>query len=216
MNGWMLVYADLHGRMPDIWRDCDFIILAGDICPDLPPDEQAQWLDGPFRQWLKQQTIPIIAVAGNHDPVFECGLHPTDLPWYYLENEAITINDRKFFGSPWCLRSGAFSVNEDEELAPIWESIPKDTEVLITHYPPFGILDVPLGGPNANNNEGSFTLLDNVRKNRYPLHLFGHNHDCRGSRRNWGTYFVNCTSGSYKEPIARYDPWGLSDCSWKK
>lgn len=46
----MIVLADLHGRLPDVWRPCDAIVLAGDICPDRGGAiGQAEYLDRTLR-----------------------------------------------------------------------------------------------------------------------------------------------------------------------
>ena len=51
------------------------------------------------------------------------------------------------------------------------EDIPADIDILVTHYPPFGILDQDLG---------SSEILNFVLKARPQYHLFGHIHVIRG------------------------------------
>jgi hypothetical protein len=53
---------------------CDLLLLAGDLCPlaEHAPAVQAEWLDGPFREWLGALAAgAIAAIAGKHDLVFE-------------------------------------------------------------------------------------------------------------------------------------------------
>jgi DNA repair exonuclease SbcCD nuclease subunit len=65
--------ADIHGQLPD-WRDCpecDLLLIGGDICPDMLPEDQFRWLNQVFRTWLER--VParnIVGIAGNHDLTF--------------------------------------------------------------------------------------------------------------------------------------------------
>lgn len=59
----------------------------------------------------------------------------------------------------------------------IWNEIPGDTEILLTHSPPFGILDTTRGG----NQAGCQVLAQAVRGlQSCRLHLFGHIHESHG------------------------------------
>jgi Icc-related predicted phosphoesterase len=58
--------------------------------------------------------------------------------------------------------------------------------VLITHQPPFGILDF-----SENINYGDFILLQNVLRIKPKYHLFGHIHNAYGMEKNDETLFVN-------------------------
>jgi len=64
--------------------------------------------------------------------------------------------------------------------------IPDDTDILITHRPPFGILDF-----DDNNNFGCVDLLQTVQKIRPKYHLFGHVHASHGIEKSKYTTFVN-------------------------
>src|SRR4051812_12302796 len=103
----MLIRAlsDLHGTLPEI-APCDLLLLGGDLCPvtDHRLSYQADWLDTTFRRWLEQ--VParrIVAVAGNHDLVFEKApyLLPRDLPWTYLQDSGCTWEGLQLYGTPW-------------------------------------------------------------------------------------------------------------------
>ena len=52
-----------------------------------------------------------------------------------------------------------------------YANIPENTDILITHTPPFGILDF-----DDNINYGSEELLSRISVVRPRLHLFGHIH----------------------------------------
>src|ERR1700709_1011647 len=83
-----------------------------------------------------------IAIAGNHDLVFQ------EVPKraktlltnaHYLENSGIELEGIRFWGSPVTpvLHEMAFSNPRNASTRKIWDKIPSDTDVLITHGPPF-------------------------------------------------------------------------------
>lgn len=80
--------------------------------------------------------------------------------------------------------------------------IPADTDVLITHGPPYGIKDYIYDGSNV----GCEDLAAAVARIKPRLHVFGHIHEDYGQLIKDGTHYVNacnCTL-SYKvknEPI---------------
>ena len=53
----------------------------------------------------------------------------------YLEDESLHLMGIKFYGSPWQPRfsHSAFNLTRGPELRSVWDQIPSDTEVLITH-----------------------------------------------------------------------------------
>jgi Icc-related predicted phosphoesterase len=60
----------------------------------------------------------------------------------------------------------------------VWSKIPDDVDILITHTPPYGILDISRSGTNA----GCEVLRDRLQ--RLPscrLHVFGHIHEAHGA-----------------------------------
>lgn len=65
-------------------------------------------------------------------------------------------------------------------------SAPGDTDVLVTHTPPYGILD-----KDENIQYGSEELLQRVRTVRPRAHLFGHIHRAYGTVNNGVTVFSN-------------------------
>ena len=55
--------------------------------------------------------------------------------------------------------------------------IPTDIDILVTHYPPYGILDEGLGSPE---------ILNFVMKSKPTYHLFGHIHATAGEELQFG------------------------------
>jgi Icc-related predicted phosphoesterase len=100
-----------------------------------------------------------------------------------LLNESITIDGIKIFGSPVTpLDSGAFGMSSEAERESLWQTIPGDTDVLITHGGPEGILSGDGGCP---------ALRRAVIRVKPRLHCFGHAHDAYGVLPTKNTLFVN-------------------------
>lgn len=134
-----------------------------------------------------------IIIAGNHDRIAQQDSLLVkqifkEANAIYLQDERVTINGINFWGSPWSVEfnNWAFML-PDYELTRKWKKIPKDTDVLITHTPPYGILDCL---PNIGN-VGSKTLEEYVKKIRPYIHMFGHIHSGYGVEHSKYTDFYN-------------------------
>ena len=68
----------------------------------------------------------------------------------------------------------------------IYAAILDDTDVLVTHTPPYGILD-----RDGSILYGSKELLERVHTIRPCLHLFGHIHKAHGTTSDGMTVFSN-------------------------
>lgn len=217
--------SDTHGKhkMLNIPSGIDLLIFAGDIgtVRDSYENNNAA-LD--FIEWIESlEHIPHkVWIAGNHDTAIGRRiLRPKDLPnyvvkWTYLEHDICTlkINGRliNIFGSPYTPTFGhdwAFNVPR-HKLDAYWKDIPDYLDILITHGPPRGILDMTKSGVEfRGNNEfgnvaayscGCGALLRHVKRSLPKYHIFGHIH----SEKNFpnagimkpsesGTTFVNAS-----------------------
>ena len=94
---------------------------------------------------------------------------------HYLCDESLTLDGVKFYGSPWQPRFFDWAFNKDRgaPLKAIWDKIPLDTDVLITHGPPHGILDLTFDKIKAGCEE----LLLAVQRIKPKVHVFGHIHE---------------------------------------
>ncbi len=199
----------MHGYL-DV-PDGDILIHAGDF---------TDWgslndiLD--FSEWLK--SLPHkskIIVAGNHDIKFEsypemaiAALKNKCKEVIYLNNKIVEVNGLKIFGCPYTPRfAGSFQLDLTQEGdKEFWETlIPDCIDILVTHGPPYGILDsVKRGfdGAFETENCGSRGLLDRVIKIKPKLHVFGHIHESYGKiKQRYGITFVNasCLNWRYNE-----------------
>jgi Icc-related predicted phosphoesterase len=83
---------------------------------------------------------------------------------------------------------GAFGLSSEQDRKKVYAQIPQNTDVLIGHGPPFGILD---SSPISNLPQGCRELLDTVMRIRPKLHVFGHIHGAYGIFQTQQTTFVN-------------------------
>ena len=73
--------------------------------------------------------------------------------------------------TPWS-DNWAFNRYRGQEIKRHWDMIP-DCDILITHGPPMGILDVTATGEHV----GCQDLLDTIKRIKPSLSLFGHIHE---------------------------------------
>lgn len=145
-----------------------------------------------FIGWFKEQPSKYkILIAGNHEITFDSNKLLYGDVWvkdaianftsnpnnYYLENSCIEIDNVKFFGSPitpWFYGDRwAFNQHRGNPIKQVWELIPLDTDVVITHGPPKGILDwVKYTGEHV----GCKDLLNKIYEVKPKVCTFGHIH----------------------------------------
>jgi predicted phosphohydrolase len=188
----LIAVSDTHGRhdlITDI-PDGDILVHAGDFMNSgLHPEEILS-----FNRWLAKRAIKHrLVCGGNHDRLFQ--LVPrlarevlTDAT--YLENTGVTIDGESFWASPYTpeFLRWAFMYPRGTAARQYWDQIPYDLAVLITHGPPFGILDQAEPG---GENHGCKELLKAVKVKRPKVHIFGHIHGGAGTFDNGITRFVN-------------------------
>ena len=150
-----------------------------------------------------------VVIAGNHDWAFQetpaeaiAALRQDD-SIHYLQDSAVELGGLQFYGSPWqpefC--NWAFNLPRNEHrLRKVWESVPNNTDVLVSHGPPHGILDrCPDRYTGCLISVGDEVLMRTCRRVRPRLHVFGHIHEGYGSKTEGPTQFVNASicTGSY-------------------
>lgn len=177
----LVAIADTHGHYPKL-PEGDVLVHAGDGTM-MGTEEEIRELD----DWFSTLTFKhIIYVPGNHDFLFE--IENILRNAIVLINQQVVIDGIKFWGSPYCPTFGAWAfMKSDNELNTIWQCIPDDVNVLITHGPPRGMLDRTV----AHATVGSLSLLDRVREVKPKYHIFGHIHEAYGNQYNRRTLFAN-------------------------
>lgn len=190
--------------------DGDVLVHAGDATWYGEFDEIEK-----FARWFGSQPHEYkLFVAGNHDWLFQkrpqvargiMAAHGI----IYLEDLGYTVNGVRFYGSPWQpeFNKWAFNLPRGSALANAWSRIPEDTDVLITHGPPFGYGDQIPGGLRVGCEE----LIKRVERIRPRVHIFGHVHCGFGqyTRRDLGIRYFNvamCDDGyNYKNDPVEID-----------
>jgi Icc-related predicted phosphoesterase len=187
----IVAVADTHGLHGDIEiPDGDVLVHAGDLTSHGDLEGIAE-----LNRWIGELPHPsTIVIAGNHDFCLESdpGLgREIFTNAHYLRDEAVTIEGVRFYGSPWqpWFFDWAFNLQRGEPLRRKWDLIPDDTDVLITHGPPRGILDRTTSGELV----GCDDLRQAVERIRPQLHIFGHIHEAYGVERLGPTAFVNAS-----------------------
>lgn len=168
--------------------DGDILLHAGDSTIIGKVEEITK-----FNEWLGR--LPHkhkIIIAGNHDWLFQTNrwlARSLITNATYLEDSSCEVMGLQVYGSPWqpWFFDWAFNLPRGKALAEKWAMIPSDTDILITHGPPHGILDETPRGDLAGCEE----LLEVVKRIKPRLHLFGHIHYSYGHLKKWGIEFVN-------------------------
>lgn len=185
--------GDTHGQHAKLSvPDGDVLIHAGDFMAfgDRPKEIVS------FNQWLgKQPHLHKVVIAGNHDLMFE--RHPGAARellgnGIYLENSGVELLGLKIWGSPVQpeFNSWAFNVARGPAIRRYWEMIPLNIDILVTHGPPFGVLD---RADPSTAHLGCEELLNSIEEIRPRLHVFGHIHGGHGSSARNGIRFVNAS-----------------------
>jgi Icc-related predicted phosphoesterase len=195
----IVTISDIHGNLVEKMPDGDILVIAGDICPatNHQIQYQAEWLERRFNLWLESLNYDhIVCIAGNHDFVFEKApeLVPK-LKCHYLQESSVVIEGLKFYGHPYTPWFHDWAWNRYyDQLIEINEKIPDDTNVLITHGPPYGILDVLKDPYRTKENLGCKALRERI--DQLPdlkLSVFGHLHSAEGILKIGDTTFINAS-----------------------
>ena len=181
-----------HGLYPmNRFEGIDLVIHSGDCSNYMDPYRNEQEVRN-FIEWYK--TVPVankIYVAGNHDTSIERGLVTradfTENGIIYLENEGIEIDGLKIWGSPHTPTFGNWAfMKARHKLYKVWDNIPDDTDILIVHGPPKGILDLSTDRHHNLEMCGCNSLRKRVEKMNLKLMCFGHIHNSEGiSNQGW-------------------------------
>ncbi|EFC48665.1 predicted protein [Naegleria gruberi] len=161
-----------------------------------------------FNEWIGELPHPIkIVIAGNHEMGFNgltrSFIRKNILPnAIYLQDQTLIINYKgqellRLYGTPWTTSSNmGFSISR-HRIKDKWEKIPMETDVLITHLPPFGIMDLASGKDPAffcdyckkehkyrkhwGNVELRNKAIELNSKGCLQAHLYGHVHEFHGT-----------------------------------
>lgn len=218
--------SDTHNRHHQIdVGSGDIILHSGDAT------SRGWWNEiKDFAEWYaKQDYKHKVFTPGNHDFGFEKEPQKyrdmfKDLGIHLLIDEGVTLEGIKIWGSPvtpwfhdWAFnraRNGQeASLYKVDYIFPHWDMIPMDTDVLITHGPPYLILDELqyVDGTPKGQFVGCEDLAKRVKEVKPKIHAFGHIHCGNGSLIEDDILFINaanldeCYSYSYKPAKVKYE-----------
>lgn len=190
----LIAISDTHYKLNLEIPPCDFLVHAGDFSFRGKPEEVKGFLE-----WYSSftQARHKILIAGNHDLMCEDSpeMFQTFLETYapnvtYLNDSGCEIQGKKFYGSPVTpyFHDWAFNRHRGAEIKVHWDKIPEGLDVLITHGPPYGILDIV---ERVQDHVGCQDLLEAVERTKPKVHIFGHIHCAYGIKDSVNTKFIN-------------------------
>lgn len=179
----LVCISDVHGQFDEVHLlSGDVLVIAGDLCE--PADKHLKAANG----WVESICDGfrcIVYVPGNHDlaivehPGRYHSLAPTLLQNMLVDSE-IEFEGVHFYGMPYESLG-----RENAE-----ERIPDGIDVLVTHEPPYGILDeAPPSRDRARI--GNAPLRRSVLRIKPRVHIFGHAHFGHGMKHIDETLFAN-------------------------
>jgi len=162
----ILLTSDTHGllhvieRFAERLKNYDTGIIAGDILEGGASDEAVDALNTAGK--------PVLVIPGNHDPV----------EWASNKNVMNLHLKRVPIGGIPFVGYGAISTNlgADFQMALLdqVEHLIGESTILVTHFPPYGVLD------DDNGHVGSRILAEVVATRKPLFHFFGHAHPSAG------------------------------------
>ncbi len=182
-------FSDIHMKEPDL-PEADLGLLAGDLTfrGTLKEYKKSMY----YLQSQRKKFKDAYCTLGNHDGglFLELG-HREEFEresgWKILIDETVEVQGIKLFGSPYtpefCNWFWAYErpTNRWKEL------IPDDVQILLTHGPPFRILDLVERGENV----GCYDLAHRIRQVKPKAVVFGHIHSGYGQFEEDGTRYYN-------------------------
>ena len=212
--------SDTHSLQDNMLHEIpagDILIHAGDISNRGGEKDVTNFIN--WFQNIKGFDTKIF-ISGNHDHCFERvnePHHKGDYDWLhnlmseenlsqsdvvYLQDDYVTFISEEFsrplkiYGTPWqpWFYDWAFNLPRiGKELEEKWLMIPDDTDILITHTPPNGILDLVNNWRQPNVNVGCELLRFHMERIKPALNVFGHIHEGYGTKYHDETLFVNAS-----------------------
>ena len=208
----------LHSQMEHMLPKGDLLIHAGDLT-NVGHKHEVEDILGWFNKVSSKYTYGVVFIAGNHDRSFDPKFNldsQTEKPdWleeklaflydnvYYLENNSVNINGVNIWGSPitpWFHGDRwAFNRRRGDEIKEVWDTIPNNTDIIVTHGPVYGKLDFT---EYDKLYVGCFELEKRIYSVKPKLHIGGHIHEGYGMTYDENTTYINAsTCNIHYEPV---------------
>ena len=182
MKIWHFSDTHTYHSLLNIPENIDIAIFSGDCSnPRDPYKNEHEVLE--FLDWYKELPIKYkIFIAGNHDSSIEKrlvdGLLIGCKGIIYLENSDVTIEGLKIWGSPYTPTFGEWAfMKARDKLYNVWQSIPSNSDIVVVHGPPKGIMDYSYSREGKLEMCGCSALLKRILNIEPKLFLSGHIHN---------------------------------------
>lgn len=217
----IVAISDTHNRHSEITvPECDLLLHAGDFTLSGSSTEVER-----FARWFDTRpAIEHVAIPGNHDWYCERESEAaqklfSDLGSHLLIDQTVEVLGLKIFGSPWSpwFHSWAFNfpkIDPNHSYArEHWAQIPDDTDIILTHGPPYQIVDKvdrPMRS-GEDPHKGCPALLDRIKQIKPKLVVVGHIHEGFGMNITAvaGTVIVNAANCTFPEYNPDNPPIGI-------
>ncbi|RLA66568.1 MAG: metallophosphoesterase [Epsilonproteobacteria bacterium] len=191
--------SDTHHKFPEPETGGDIFIHCGDFSFLSPVSRNnfgvlKREYENFFRylKRIRKNFRQVIFVPGNHDFIFE-NFYPLiedeleEAKITVLIDSSVTFGGIKFWGSPITppFNNWAFSLGL-ENRKELWDTVPNDTDVVITHGPPRGVLDFCSG-----DNVGCASLRARLLDLQPKYFISGHVHEGYGKDKLGETICLN-------------------------
>lgn len=180
----IVAMSDTHGFHKDlVVPDGDILVHCGDAVQRW--DRKGKFKFHKFVKWFKNfPHKDKIFISGNHEDANGVRYH---LGGALLDGER-NCSGLRIYGMPYS-RNSYF-----------YRNLPAGLDVLLTHEPPRGILDVAkphsLAVPTEIGSKKLRKILKNLEQDAPTVHIFGHVHEARGYDEINGTLFVNAANAN--------------------
>jgi len=210
--------SDTHGNFNTLFGKFDIIVHSGDFLPNSKAIFGKNRIENEInfqKSWLSNNINVLKKFIGNHPFIFINGNHDFIDPDYIEEflkengvnainatNKMINYNDFKFYGFPyipyiknfWNYEKTVQEMKKEIELLSDYFNN-NHIDILISHCPPYKILDKA----NSNENIGNSSLSDAINyiinKENLPTHILcGHCHESFGIKYQLDILFSNAAT----------------------
>lgn len=213
----ILCFSDTHGEHasldPSSFQPCDLVIFAGDLSMFGNPSEVSSFKNWFHSIKCPNKLL----IAGNLDLTFDTERldHFKDKIYSYVKTDVkletvkstflqnadfiyaehnsveLTVLDHpiKIFASPYTpeFMDFGFQYKGKEQAQSLWDQIPNDIDILVTHGPPHNICDQSTSGFHC----GCEVLRNAIERTKPSLSVFGHIHEAYGNETIDDTLFCN-------------------------
>lgn len=207
----IVAISDVHGRWNKLTiPECDLLISSGDYS-----FRGERHMVKDFHEWLNRQPAKhIISVQGNHEKWVEAHFQEAkELALsvcprvHFVEHELVEIEGVKIFCSAWTpwFHNWAYNAHRSLDSAQRhqqpyiddkWKDIPQDTNIVVTHGPVHGILDLVYQVDGVTPRERVGCDLLGQRIQQLPdckIHICGHIHSSHGYKYFNGRHYYNAS-----------------------